>query len=198
MPASETAAAPAPVRWTREHVLDLMERSPTHWPRYELVDGELLVTPAPGVPHQELVQQLLFRFLLYLRAHPAGRVFVAPADIALAPDRRSIVQPDLFVIPAGSERPRTWRDMPALLLAVEVVSPGSATHDRGAKREHYLGHGVPDYWIVDPDLRQVERWRPGAHSPEIARDAIEWSPLAHPPLRIELGPFFDEALGPLR
>jgi hypothetical protein len=65
-----------------------------------------------------------------------------------------------------------------------------------SKREHYLGHGVPDYWIVDPEERRVERWRPGADHAEIARDRLVWHPpRAAAPLVVELPPLFREAWG---
>ncbi|MEJ7813413.1 MAG: Uma2 family endonuclease [Gemmatimonadaceae bacterium] len=193
MPAESAAA----VVWTREYVLDLMERSPTHWPRYELVDGALIVTPAPAPRHQVMQGELFIRLKAYADRHDLGHVMLAPADISLDPPRKSLLQPDVFVVPAGGIwPPKVWRDVASLRLAVEVLSPSTRRYDRGVKREYYLRHGVPEVWLVNLDKRLIERWRPGGALPELLRDVATWAPEPSlPPLRIELPALFDEALG---
>lgn len=107
--------------WTAEMVRAL----PDDGQRYECVDGELLVSPAPDFPHQRIVGAVYRRLYEYLRGTTLGEVSFSPADIEL--DRHTLVQPDVFVVPLGAAGPpRTWRDIEGLLLAVEVLSPSTA------------------------------------------------------------------------
>ena len=160
------------------------------WPRYELIDGELLVTPAPTWDHQEAVMQLWRELDDYLRANPIGRPVVAPADIEL--EANTVLQPDVFVVPARDVRPRgSWRDVRELLLAIEVLSPSSARHDRVVKRRYFQRMAVPEYWIVDADARLVERWRPEDERAEPLERSLTWHPAgAVAPLVIDLEAFF--------
>jgi Uma2 family endonuclease len=161
-------------RWTAREVRQLIAESPLATPRYELVDGELLVTPSPSWPHQRAVSLLLGALQEYLKRERVGGVATSPFDVELAPE--SLVQPDVFVVPTHEAR-RLRTEMPAgeLLLAVEVLSPSSGRHDRVTKRPHYQRH-VPEYWIVDLDARLFERWRPGDERPEIVTETLEWNP----------------------
>lgn len=181
------------VVWTPEHIVDLMERSPTHWPRYELVDGELLVTPAPTPRHQRIIMWLWRALDGYLRKHPGvGALYLSPADIRL--ESGSVIQPDIFVVPP-TVRPKfsSWREVPSLVLASEVISPGSERHDRGRKREYFQRMRIPEYWVVDPFDRLVERWRPGERSPERLADRLVWHPVESvEPLVLDLRDMFDE------
>jgi Uma2 family endonuclease len=155
-------------RYTVEDVLAF----PDDGNRYELVDGELLVTPAPSLIHQKVVTQLFARLAWYLDKHVGlADVLVAPADITW--DREKLVQPDLFVIPA-SEVSTSWKTVRTLLLAVEIVSPSSARGDRLVKRRLYQRQRVATYWIVDPDARLVEVWHPDDERPEIVTDVLRW------------------------
>lgn len=157
--------------WTAARVLEL----PDDGNRYEVVDGELLVTPAPSLAHQAAIQALYERIKPYVHAHRIGRVLLSPADIELDP--RTLVQPDLVVAPPVAGRlPRSWAEIGTLLLAVEVRSPATARADRQVKRRRYQRHGVPEYWVVDLDARLVERWRPSDDRPEILTDRLEWRP----------------------
>jgi Uma2 family endonuclease len=121
----------------------------------------------------------------------------ANPDIALDPERKSLLQPDVFVVPPdGVWPPKTWRDIASLRLAVEILSPSTARYDRGVKRRYYQQHGVPDYWIVDLDRRLVERWRPDDARPKIVRHQLVWrSEVAPPALAIDLPTLFREVLG---
>ena len=180
-------------RWTPEEVRRLTERSPSHWPRYELIDGELLVSPAPRVSHHLAFTRLLGTLLAYTDRERCGRAMASPADLQLEPD--SIVQPDLFVLPPHDfARVRSWADFSNLLLAVEILSPSTAAHDRGFKRRYYQRTGVTEYWIVDLDARVVERWRPLDTRPEILAHELVWHPAgALAPLVIDLKELFLEA-----
>lgn len=175
--------------WTAEMVRAL----PDDGIRYEVVDGELLVTPAPQLPHQSVVGELFARVREYLRSQKVAYQFLSPADVELDP--RTLVQPDLFVVPTAERKPRSWTEMGDLLLAVEVLSPGTARYDRQVKRRRYQRAGIPEYWIVDPDARLFERWRPGDERPEILLTEIAWQPPgATAPLSIDIAELFREAL----
>lgn len=182
-------AMPQPARWTREQVLDL----PDDGNRYELFDGTLVVTPSPAAPHQGVIALLLDRLVPYLAAERVARVMTSPADLRL--DGRQVAQPDIFVLP-GPTLPRTWDAAPLPLLAIEVISPSSARYDRAFKRRYYQRAGVPEFWVVDPDARMVERWRPGDERPEVLDGDITWQPAAElPPLVIDLRAMFTELWG---
>lgn len=178
--------------WIAEEVREEL-LSDTRWPRYEFIDGELIVT-SPTLAHERLCMWL-FRILdAYLNDQPAGLAHLSlPSDLELRPG--TISQPDLFVPPIAEDRAaRRWSDFRHLLLVVEVLSPGTARYDRGIKRRHYQAAAVPEYWIVDPDARLIERWRPEDDRPEIIREGMDWLPPgATVPLRFELAELFAAA-----
>jgi Uma2 family endonuclease len=126
--------------------------------------------------------------------HHIGWVQFSPADIELSP--RRLVQPDLFVVPwRDGRRPRTWRDITALLLVVEVTSPSTARLDRQQKRRVFQDAGIPEYWIADLKSRLVERWRPHDTRPEVVIDTLTWHPdPSVDPLVVELPAFFARIL----
>lgn len=162
-------------RWTADQVRRLNAETPGHWPRYELIDGELLVSPAPAVAHQRMVGWLFAELRAYVLREGLGEVLMAPADVELRPG--NITQPDVFVVPRiVAERSRKWADVQSLLLAVEVLSPGTARHDRTVKRPEYQRAGVSENWIVDGDSRVVERWRPADERPDILVEQLPWHP----------------------
>lgn len=177
---------PQVTRWTAEMVRAL----PDDGNRYEVVDGELLVTPAPAELHQRAVSLLLTALDRYARAHGVGEALPSPADIEL--DRYGMVQPDVFVQGLVGGRPSAaWNTGAPLLLVVEVLSPSTARSDRTTKRLRFQRAGIPEYWIVDMDARVIERWRPGFERPEVLADAITWLPGGlTEPLTIELAPLF--------
>jgi Uma2 family endonuclease len=175
--AEHIMAMPALVErhWTPDEVRELMRNSESHWPRYELIDGELVVSPAPGVPHYRALMWLFHRLLAYAMREGIGEACLSPADLELR--KETISQPDIFVAPAEQVRRfRRWQDVTGVALVVEVVSPGSARNDRGRKRVHYQRSGIPEYWIVDTDSRLVERWRPADERPEILAERLVWHP----------------------
>jgi Uma2 family endonuclease len=155
--------------WT----VDMLETLPDDGKRYEIIDGELFVTPAPGYPHQRTLRELLRHLDAYLRGRPDAEVIFSPADVRSGP--RTSVQPDLFVmrrpVRAG---PHGWPDLETLILAVEILSPSTARADRTVKRRLYQRRGIAEYWIVDLDARLVERWRPGDERPEVLSETIDW------------------------
>ncbi len=157
---------------TRRYTVEEVLAFPSDGNRYELVHGELLVTPAPALRHQDVVGELYFQLRTYLEDRDEVRVFFSPADIRWADD--VLVQPDVFVVPASETTAQDWSSIQTLLLAVEVVSPSSARYDRIVKRRLYQEHGVSTYWIVDPDAALVEVWHPDDERPEIVTDLLRW------------------------
>jgi Uma2 family endonuclease len=187
-------------RWTAAEVRALQDATYHEWnrpwKRYELIDGELIVTSSPTWKHQRAVA-LLFRALDdYVRAHRLGEVVLSPADLELEPE--GVTQPDLFVVPE-SERTTDarWSDIHRLLVAAEVLSPSTARYDRVTKRRYYLRNAVPEYWIVDTDARLVERWRSAdAIRPEVIDAVLSWHPDGAPePFTLDLAPYFAEVHG---
>ena len=169
-------------RWTRERVLAL----PDDGNRYELVDGELLVSPSPRGLHQRGVWSLYDRIKPYVHANRLGVTGLAPADLALGGGQ--ILQPDLFVAPLVDGRePVDWADFGVPRLTAEVLSPSTARYDRIVKRSKFQRVGVAEYWVVDLDARAVERWRPDNPRPELLDTTIVWEPDSrYPPLMIDL------------
>jgi Uma2 family endonuclease len=105
--------------------------------RYEIIDGELFVTPAPSLWHQELSASFFLAIRPYLEAHGIGNIVYAPADVVLADD--TVVEPDLFVFPPiKGKLPARWEGAAGLLLAIEVLSPGTARVDRTVPPFHIL------------------------------------------------------------
>jgi Uma2 family endonuclease len=158
-------------RWTAQEVRKLQHRS---WPRYELIDGELYVTSSPEVRHQRLVAEVLAALRAFFQSLDFAEVLTSPSDIEL--EEESVLQPDVFVFPrisAEIERP-SWKEIRSLYLAVEVISPSSVRTDRVIKRDEYMRMAVDEYWVVDPDGRQIERWFRDRPNVEVARETLAW------------------------
>jgi Uma2 family endonuclease len=188
------ASVPTPIG-RRDWTADEARALPDDGKRYEVLDGELFVTPAPSADHQEALI-VLFKILdPYVREHRIGHIWWSPADIEFSP--RRLVQPDLFVAPLiNGKRPRKWRDIHGLVLAVETPSPSTARADRKVKSRIYMEEDVGEYWIVDLDGRVFERWRKGENRPEILSESLGWQPRADvAPLTIDLVTYFVEILG---
>jgi Uma2 family endonuclease len=134
----------SPADTTRPFTVTDLEGMPDDGRRYELIDGELLVSPAPGWPHQEAVIALC---ILLRQACPADlRVIVAP--FAVRPDAFNEVQPDVLVARYAD---LTLQNLPrAPLLAVEVISPTSRLRDASLKKAFYARLGAVSFWLVDP------------------------------------------------
>jgi Uma2 family endonuclease len=158
--------------------------------RYELLDGELVVTPAPAARHQDAVAAVFRRLDPYVRASRAGHIGVAPADLAL--EGGQMAQPDVYVVPFREGRPpRTWEEYGIPLLIVEILSPSTAHKDRLVKRRRYQRTGVAEYWVIDLDARVIERWRPRDERPEILDKELSWQPdPAYPALVVDLAELF--------
>jgi Uma2 family endonuclease len=172
-----------------------LQRLPDSGDRYEIIDGELFVTPAPNLDHQDAVLRLAFVLAPYLAVHGIGHVVVAPSDVAFS--ERRVLQPDLFVLPlVGGRRPKRFEDAGRLLLAVEVLSPSTAHTDRVRKRAVYRQEGVNEYWMVDLEARVIGRATPADDRVDVVADAFEWLPEgASAPLRVDVEGYFRAVLG---
>ena len=177
--------------WT----VDMLDAMPDDGNRYEIIDGELFVTPSPSIAHQRAAFWIAVQLDTYLRVEPrVAEVLPAPLDARVT--NRTSVEPDVLVIPRPvTERLDKTIELSHLLLAVEVISPSSARADRMVKRLLYQRAGV-EYWIVDLDAEIVERWLPGEERPEILRGRITWQPWSDRlALLISLPELFAEAHG---
>lgn len=138
------------IRFTYQDYLQLPEDR-----RYEIIDGELFMVPAPIPYHQQVSRNLEYQLHGYVLAHDLGEVFYAPCDLVLS--ESDVVQPDLFYI--AKERLSIIKEhniQGAPDLVVEIISPATEQRDRGAKQKLYASAGVKEYWIVDPTLKTVE------------------------------------------
>jgi Uma2 family endonuclease len=187
-------------RWTAAEARALQDASYLEWnrpwQRYELIDGELIVTSAPTWKHQRAAFLLAQALDRYARTERLGEVVLSPSWLELEPE--GVTQPDVFVVPESERTPEArWSDIQHLLVAAEVASPSTARYDRLTKRRYYLRNGVPEYWIVDVDARLVERWRgTNAVGPEVLDSTLDWHPDgADAPFRLDLAAYFAEVHG---
>jgi len=161
------------VKPQRGYTLGMWQRLPQDGNRYELLDGELIVTPSPLPVHQTLVARLTVALSSYVDAHALGRVW---PGIDMFHGRRTVLEPDVAVgLGPHARRLRSWKELRGPALAVEVLSRSSRRYDRGKKRAVYLAHGC-EYWIVDPGARLIERYLPGHAEPSIHHATIDWQP----------------------
>ena len=124
--------------------------------RYEIIDGELIVTPSPIPLHEELTMELIDRFNAVIRPGRLGRLYGARVDVKLAGDDTVTVVPDLFFV----RRDRLHIVGPKAIigapdLVVEILSPSTRVRDLGAKMASYARYGVREYWVVDPVARSI-------------------------------------------
>ena len=133
-----------------EWTVELLETLPDDGLRYELIDGTLLVSPAPTPRHQAAIGEL---YLLLRAACPADHfVFLSPLD--WQPDGRTSLEPDLFVVRRDRIGAKNITQTPTLV--VEVISPSSRRIDRTLKLSRYAEGGIPHYWVVDPTVPSID------------------------------------------
>ena len=175
------AVSVATKRWTLEEVHSL----PDDGNKYELIHGELFVTPAPSPPHQDIIARLARVLDRYVEAEGLGWVYQARSVIRRS---GSETEPDLFVSQAiGPD----WARTPTPVLVVEVLSRTTARRDLNQKRSYYLEDvGAPEYWIIDRYERSVRMVRP-AHDDVIVTELLTWHPAtASRPLQINVAALF--------
>jgi Uma2 family endonuclease len=121
--------------------------------RYQVIEGELFVSPAPRTTHQDIVLELASLLRAHVKAHRLGKVYVAPTDVLLSPT--TVVQPDILFIRRGNMGIITELNIQGPPdLCIEVLSPGTESVDRERKMAVYARYGVQEYWIVNP-MRQT-------------------------------------------
>ena len=182
----------APANWT----VDMLDALPDDGQRYEIIDGELFVTPAPSDVHQLVTGAFHLRIAPYLLTSSVARALLSPADVRRGDRSRNRVQPDLFAVGlVDGRRPPYPYALNELILVLEVESPGNLLYDHHVKRQLYLSAGVPEYWIASAEARIVTRWRSLADPGEVFGQRIDWHPAGMPsPLTIDLKALFAEAL----
>ena len=122
--------------------------------RYELLNGELVMAPAPLLYHQFILRKLLNAMSDHVDEQILGELFCSPADVVLSDT--DVVQPDILYVSSQRSHiltPESVRGAPDLV--VEILSPSTAELDRTTKLDLYAKHGVKEYWIVDPDSRTI-------------------------------------------
>jgi Uma2 family endonuclease len=169
-----------------------LDRLPDDGNKYELVDGELFVTPAPALAHERL--ELVLRRILdrYVEAMNVGEVYGSNSAIRSG---QSEVHPDLSVRTSLKTVPKTWAEMPLPILAVEILSPTTRRRDHEHKRDFYRRIGLPEYWIIDGKQRTIRVVKPRTDNVVVDRE-LTWHPAnANAPLTIDVARYFHDALG---
>lgn len=157
------------------YTVEQLEAFPEDGQRYELLEGILLVTPAPGTVHEILLHRL--HMTLGMALDPTGLAHIVQSSELLR-GRFTRLQPDLLVYPSGYGPGTRWTDIRDWWLAVEVFSRSSRVYDREFKTPAYLALGVAEVWLVDPEGRQIEIWNQAGRAGEIIRDRLGWRPPA--------------------
>ncbi len=173
--------------WSRTE----LDRFPDDGNRYEVLDGELFVTPQAAPDHQFIATRIVRPLADYCDLHALGEV-AGPGAVVWDDNE---LQPDVEVIPGTREshRVKKWEVLPFPLLVVEVLSASTRARDRGKKRAAYARLGIDTYWIVDLENRSIETWTDGSSVRTLVTGVLRWSPRAGvPPLEID----FDKIFGP--
>ena len=126
--------------------------------RYELIEGEVFVTPSPSEKHQRILVNLLANMHVHAKARGLGKVYAAPFDVVFG--EKTALQPDLLFVSSarlGIIGPEYVLGAPDLV--VEILSPYRVPYDRVTKFEQYARHGVGEYWIIDPVAEIVDVYR---------------------------------------
>lgn len=158
-------------RWTLHEV----HRLPDDGNRYELVRGDLFVTPPPSVEHEEIAARLAAILTPYVDAQHLG--YVQRPRAVLRFDG-SEAEPDLLVRakhPTPTGRDRDWDTAPIPILVVEILSPVTARRDRGEKKALYMDAKVDEYWIVDPETLTIEVISRSAAARRV-NETMPWEP----------------------
>jgi Uma2 family endonuclease len=143
-------SVPAALKFTYEDYCLLPEDR-----RYEVIDGELFLTPAPSLFHQAVSERIGHKIREHLARTSAGVMFYAPCDVVLTP--HDVLQPDILVVLTERKAILTEKFVAgAPDLVVEVLSPSTETRDREAKAKRYAAHGVREMWLVDTEARSIE------------------------------------------
>lgn len=127
--------------------------APDDGKRYEIVRGDLYVTPSSSPMHQRISRRLQRQLEAYFHERSIAEVFAAPIDLILT--NQDVLVPDLIVVSDPDLISKRGIEGPPLLI-VEILSPSTRKQDRGVKAQRYAESGVEHYWLVDPDNKRVE------------------------------------------
>jgi Uma2 family endonuclease len=182
-----TATHPRPARWTYEE----FARLPEDGNRYEIIAGELYVTPAPRPRHQLVLVPLIVQLNAFVAKHGLGRIYPGPIDVLFA--EGDYLEPDLVFVRQdrfGIVSDRGLEGAPNLV--VEILSPSTARRDRTLKRDRYAFFGVSEYWVIDPEGRTVEVFRAGTNQSAMHTATLEWQPVTGgPELTLRVSDLFE-------
>ena len=175
-------------RWT----LAELDRLPEDGNRYELVRGELFVTPPPSVRHQNLIERLAALLQPYVTEHRLGQLSF-PRSVVRG--TKSQVEPDLMVRPIPAPTVTSWEEMPPPILVVEALSGTTRQRDLVSKRGLYLSWMIPEYWIIDGEERVIRVVRPGTED-ALSSSVVTWHPEgATAPFTLDVPEYFRGVLG---
>jgi Uma2 family endonuclease len=172
---------------TRKLDYDDYVRLPDDGKRYEILDGQLFVTPAPSPVHQRVSKRLQRKLEDFFEARGLAEVFNAPIDMIVG--RHDVAQPDILVVSDPRQISGRGIEGPPLLV-VEVLSPSTRRHDRDVKMRRYAALAIPHYWIVDPEGKSMACYRRDGDTYRHAltgEDDTELVPPDWPELQISLG-----------
>jgi Uma2 family endonuclease len=154
-----------------------LANAPDDGKRYEIVEGNLLVTPSPTPLHQRISKRLQRQLEEYFETRSIGEVFDAPVDVILT--FHDVVAPDLVVV--ADPKQITKRGIEGIpLLVVEILSSSTRDRDRTVKASRYAEVGILHYWIVDPDVQRIECYRLQATTYTLLIDSTSPARLIHP------------------
>jgi Uma2 family endonuclease len=155
-------------KWTLEELHSL----PDDGNKYELVRGELFVTPPPAGDHETIAARIARILDPYVERHGLGLVYRPRAVFRF---EGSEVEPDLMVRREQLKGTKDWDEAPHPTLIVEILSPSTRRRDQNQKRQYYVDSRIPEYWIVDSDRRVFLVVRPGEPDMEV-RGVLTWTP----------------------
>jgi Uma2 family endonuclease len=137
---------------------------PNNGKRYEIIDGELFVTPSPLQRHQLILANLFYYLTDFAKKHGLGTVYPAPFDVVFS--QYDVVEPDILYVSKDRASVVTEKNVQgAPDLVVEILSESTAKTDRTTKLKLYARYGVAEYWVIDPATCSVEVYRlaPGGY-----------------------------------
>jgi Uma2 family endonuclease len=182
------SGATSPPEWTYAEYA----RLPDDGNRYEVLDGEVLVTPSPGTRHQRMAADMFVRLRDYVIQHDLGEMMW---DLDLLFVSGQFLRPDMMFIPNAERHRLTERGCEGRPgLVVEVISPSSVRIDKVKKPARYADFGIPEYWAVDAGKRAILVWdfEHGAVEPRAETDALIWQPEpAVTALKLEVASLFE-------
>ena len=169
--------------WTLEE----LHRLPDDGNKYELIRGELFVTPPPSVDHEEVLARLSAILTGYVERHGLGKVYHPRAVIRF---EGSEAEPDLMVrvVPLGIHG-NAWETLPPPLLVIEAMSPTTRRRDLVNKREYYHDAGAGEYWVLDSERHEILVIR-REESGVVVRDSLVWRTVAAEPLVLDVRALF--------